>query len=178
MKKTASRGEVWGYYLAGHPERYKCSQTSIISPGYRHSKGGEINDISSNQADIFPYRERGSGLARAGLSVRDRQAVHLITGEKQAVSHQTRPGQDGGDGAEIWTRNWTRVTEKARADRLTETEWAGLNWTGLRTQHTALQGSSQLWANRLEGKLMALLRGKQGSKRCERNCISWWMRKW
>lgn len=38
-----------------------------------------INDISQNHADIFSYQAAGTGMVRAGLSVRVRQASHLIT---------------------------------------------------------------------------------------------------
>lgn len=61
-----------------HPSWYKCPAT-IISLGYRHGQRAMINDISQNHADIFSYQAAGTGMVRAGLSVRVRQASHLIT---------------------------------------------------------------------------------------------------
>lgn len=47
--------------------------------GLQTRQKATINDISQNHADIFSYQAEGTGMVRAGLSVRGRQASHLIT---------------------------------------------------------------------------------------------------
>lgn len=52
-----------------------------------------------NHADIFSYQAAGTGMVRAGLSVRGRQASHLITRALSLSGANAEAGMEFRDGA-------------------------------------------------------------------------------